>query len=116
MDRAANSSPDSPGGHSGYDGNDLAHPLERHGREAGQEGQEEIGAQGDLMVVKLDFKVGDRVQLSELGRSRYRETSRIGTVIKIPKPGSGGGSVEVLFDGNKQPTRIHHSYIELETP
>jgi hypothetical protein len=66
-------------------------------------------------ISRIDFKVGDRVQLSELGRSRYREPSRTGTVIKIPKPGSGGGSVEVRFDGNKQASRIHHSYLE-KTP
>jgi hypothetical protein len=64
------------------------------------------------MIVKSDLKVGDRVQLSELGRSRYREPNRIGTVIKIAKPASGGGSIEVRFDGNKQTSRIHHSYIE----
>ena len=66
------------------------------------------------MVVKPEFKVGDRVQLSELGRSRYKEPDRTGTVIKIAKPASGGGSVEVRFDGNKQASRIHHSYIEIE--
>jgi len=75
-----------------------------------------MGVQGDLMVVKANFKVGDRVQLSALGRSRYKNSSRTGTVVKIPKPASGGGSVQVHFDGNKQTTRIHHSYIEIETP
>jgi hypothetical protein len=74
-------------------------------------------AEGDLMAVKANFKVGDRVQLSELGRSRYKNSSsRTGTVVKIPKPASGGGSVQVHFDGNKQTTRIHHSYIEIKTP
>jgi hypothetical protein len=81
--------------------------------EIGAEGESQIAAQGNLMVVKSDFKVGDRVQLSELGRSRYRKPSRTGTVTKIPKPASGGGAIEVLFDGNKQASRIHRSYIEV---
>jgi hypothetical protein len=34
-------------------------------------------------------------------------------VTKIPKPASGGGAIEVLFEGNKQASRIHRSYIEV---
>jgi hypothetical protein len=67
------------------------------------------------MVVGSDLKVGDRVQLSELGKSRYREPNRIGTVIKLPKPASGSKSIVVRFDGNKQTTKIHLSYVE-KTP
>jgi hypothetical protein len=62
------------------------------------------------------FRVGDRVRLSELGRSGVSKTKvQTGVVFKVPKPSSGGRSVEVIFDGNRAPTRIHRSYIELDS-
>jgi hypothetical protein len=67
------------------------------------------------MVVTTDFRVGERVRLSEVGKSRApRVRTQTGTVVKIPRTKSGGRSVEVLFDGNKLPTRVHRTYIEKE--
>jgi hypothetical protein len=56
------------------------------------------------------FEVGDRIKLSELGKSRSsKATTEYGVVAGIPR---GGRSVRVLFDGNKEPTQLHTSYIE----
>src|SRR5450759_4642175 len=40
MDRQAGRITDPPRGDTGHDGNDPAHPVERHGREACQEGED----------------------------------------------------------------------------
>jgi hypothetical protein len=67
------------------------------------------------MVVGKTFQLGDRVRLSELGRSRApRSQGKVGRIVKIPKSRSGLRIFEVLFDGNKLPTRLHRSYIERE--
>jgi hypothetical protein len=59
------------------------------------------------------FKVGDRVRLSELGKSRSpRVRGQVGKVIVV----KSRYSVEVQFDDNKFPTRIHVSYIEADDP
>jgi hypothetical protein len=55
------------------------------------------------------FKRGDRVKLSELGKSRSHARAEFGTVTSVLK---SGRSVWVLFDGNKRPTPVHKSYIE----
>ena len=61
----------------------------------------------------IELELGDRVRLSELGVSRSRRIKVCtGVVLALPKHESGGGSIGVLFDGNKQPTRLHRSYIE----
>src|SRR5215470_16977814 len=61
-----------------------------------------------------DFRVGDRVQLSKLGRPRFPRTdARVGTVVHIPDPKKGGRMwVRVLFEGRSSPMEIHRSYIE----
>ena len=65
------------------------------------------------MVVTTDFRVGDRVRLSELGKSRAPRTRiQTGTVVKLPNSKSGGRTIGVLFDGNMLPTRLHRTYIE----
>ena len=61
------------------------------------------------------FQIGARVRLNKLGKSRSpRILAETGEVIKLPKPGSGGRAVSVLFDGNKLTTRLHRSYLELD--
>jgi hypothetical protein len=66
------------------------------------------------MTSETDLRIGDRVQLSELGKSRYAKArSMKGTVVKFPR---GGRTVEVLLDGNKLPTRLHRSYVQPEEP
>ncbi len=63
-----------------------------------------------------DFNLGDRVQLSELGKSRNTKARpEKGTVVRVPRRPGGPKSVDVLFDGNKQATTIHLSYIEKES-
>ena len=67
------------------------------------------------MVVTTDFRLGDRVRLSELGKSRAPRTRiQTGRVVKLPKSNSGGTAIGVLFDGNKLPTWLHRTYIERE--
>jgi hypothetical protein len=61
------------------------------------------------------FQVTDRVRLSELGKKRApRARALTGAIVNIPRQKSGGQTVEVLFDGNSRPTRIHRSYIEID--
>ena len=55
------------------------------------------------------FKRGDRVKLSEWGKSRSHVRAEFGTVTSVLK---SGRSIWVLFDGNKRPTPVHKSYIE----
>jgi hypothetical protein len=63
----------------------------------------EIGAQ--------EFCLGQRVRLSELGRARNpKARTQTGRVVGLPAP----SSAEILFDGNKRPTQLHRSYIEVD--
>jgi len=63
----------------------------------------EIGAQ--------EFRLGQRVRLSELGRARTpKAKSQTGRIVGLPGP----SSVDILFDGNKRPTQLHRSYIEVD--
>jgi hypothetical protein len=58
------------------------------------------------------MQVGERVQLSELGTSRSpRSRNKRGTIVKTGKS-SREGPLDVLFDGNERPTRIHSPYVE----
>jgi hypothetical protein len=60
-----------------------------------------------------DFRPGDRVKLSELGEARSpRMLSKTGTIQRVTHHKSGSGGVAVLFDGMKEPCKLHWSYIE----
>ena len=61
----------------------------------------------------IELKLGDRVRLSELGVSRSPKT-RVRTGIVAFPPLTGSSSIGVLFDGNKRPTRVHCSYVEID--
>jgi len=62
----------------------------------------------------IELAVGDRVRLTEVGVSRCPKISiRTGVVVSLPRYDSGSGTVRVLFDGNREPTSIHRSYLEL---
>jgi hypothetical protein len=64
-----------------------------------------------LGVAAKEFRVGQRVRLSELGITRTpKATVRIGTVVGLP----AASTIDVLFDGNKRPTKLHRSYVELD--
>ena len=61
-----------------------------------------------------EFQLGDRVRLTELGIARNpRTTTRSGVVVALPRPKYRSGTVGVLLDGNKRPTAMHRSYVEL---
>lgn len=58
-----------------------------------------------------EFRVGQRVRLSDLGIARTPKcTTWIGTVVGLP----AASTVDILFDGNKRPTKLHRSYVELD--
>ena len=59
------------------------------------------------------WELGDRVRLNELGQARSpKMRGKVGWVVKLPK--SITGAIKIAFDGNKVPSSIHHSYLELE--
>jgi hypothetical protein len=61
------------------------------------------------------FRVGDRVQLSALGIARSPKIkAQNGVVIAVSK--FHAYAIGIVFDGNKAPTTLHRSYLELETP
>jgi hypothetical protein len=62
------------------------------------------------------FQVGDRVRLSELGRSRFPARQTVLGTISVEKRRTGGNSVRVLFDGSKNSVRLHQSFIEPTGP
>jgi hypothetical protein len=57
------------------------------------------------------FHVGDRVQLSELGRSRSPHMHTTGVVVTISRTGT---MYMVLLDGRIRPVQLHWSYLEAE--
>ena len=59
------------------------------------------------------FRVGDRVRLSKLGELRNpRKVVKVGIVVSVKLHKSGTGSVLILFDGRKEPSRLHWTYVE----
>jgi len=66
------------------------------------------------MPSEIYLNTGDRVRLTELGISRCpRIKVRTGSIVALPRYGSGSATVRVLFDGNRVPTTLHRSYLEL---
>jgi hypothetical protein len=61
----------------------------------------------------IELKLGDRVRLSELGASRCPKIKVHTGVVALP-PLTGSASIGIVFDGNKRPTRLHCSYVELD--
>jgi hypothetical protein len=62
-----------------------------------------------------EIKLGDRVRLNELGISRSPKISvRTGVVVALSSRQTRSASLGILFDGNKRPTRVHMSYVELD--
>ena len=61
-----------------------------------------------------DFKIGDRVRLSALGKARSPRSIPTGQIVSLVSRKPGYGSVRVLWDGLKAPRRLHASYIELD--
>jgi hypothetical protein len=66
-------------------------------------------------MTSIELKPGDRVRLNKLGASRSPKIKvRTGVVVALSSHRSGAASIGVLFDGNKRPTTIHRSYVELD--
>ena len=61
-------------------------------------------------MTETNIPIGARVCLNELGRTKTRLKSDRGTVLSRTK----GSGFYVLMDGNKTPTILHRSYIDLE--
>ena len=65
------------------------------------------------MATMTELRPGDRIQLSRLGELRNRRKKvKVGTVLAQKYHKSGSGSVLILFDGMKEPCRLHRSYVE----
>ena len=60
---------------------------------------------------RLEFKVGDRVHLSELGQKHARLSDRKGVVAGLPKCDT---QCRVQWDGLKTPQLLHRTYLERE--
>ena len=59
------------------------------------------------------FSVGDRVRLSELGRSRSPNMTATGVVVSTSRTGT---MYMVLLDGRARPVQLHWTYLDLEIP
>ena len=64
-------------------------------------------------MTSIELKPGDRVRLNELGVSRSPKIKVHTGVVALPRL-TGSAIISVLFDGNKRPTRVHCSYVELD--
>jgi hypothetical protein len=66
-------------------------------------------------MTSVEIKLGDRVRLNELGASRSPKIKvQTGLVVALSGRKSSAASIGVLLDGNKRPTTIHSSYLELD--
>ena len=66
-------------------------------------------------MTSIELKLGDPVRLTDLGASRSPKIRvRTGVVVSLSSRRSGGASLGILFDGNKRPTTLHCSYVELD--
>lgn len=61
----------------------------------------------------VTFNIGERVQLSELGRSRSPLMIRTGVVVSGSRTGT---TYRVLLDGRRRPVLLHWSYLEPVDP
>jgi hypothetical protein len=64
-------------------------------------------------MTSIDFNPGDRVQLNKLGISRSPKTKVRTGVVAMPML-AGSATISILFDGNKRPTRVHCSYVDID--
>jgi ribosomal protein L21E len=61
--------------------------------------------------MKSDFSIGDRIQISALGASRYpRLAGKTGMIVGRS---IYANSVSVRFDGNKSASPFHRDYVEV---
>lgn len=90
--------------------------AERLAREAAATpSSEKQDLQLDEDMTSIELKPGYRVRLNELGVSRSPKIRvRTGTVVALSSRKWRSTSVSVLLDGNRRPTTVHRSYIELD--
>ena len=60
------------------------------------------------------LKIGDRIKLSDLGKSRSPRMTCTGSVVSIRIFRNGFGRVSVLLDGSACPVQLHSTYVERE--
>jgi len=85
--------------------------AERLASEAAAPTAPEQSLQGEGEMTSIEFKLGDRVRLNELGISRSPKIrARNGVVVALFSRGSRSASLSILFDGNKRPTKVHRSH------
>jgi hypothetical protein len=58
----------------------------------------------------IEFRLGQRIRLSDLGKERCKFKTDTGVVVGRNNVGE---SVRVLMDGRKQPQTLHKSYVEM---
>jgi len=56
------------------------------------------------------YRIGDRVRLSELGRTRM--TRNRAMTAKVVGFGRSETTIRIVFDGSSYPVSIHTSYLE----
>ena len=61
-------------------------------------------------MTETQIPIGARVRLNEFGKTKTRMKSDRGTVVSRTK----GNGFYVLMDGNKTPTILHRTYIDLD--
>ena len=88
-------------------------PYEEVGENGNRQGVRMHKSRPDLTYKKPCFRTGDRVRLSELGEIRNpRKVTKAGRILSVAGHKSGSASVLIIFDGLKEPTRLHWTYIE----
>jgi hypothetical protein len=68
------------------------------------------------LMKRNPFEIGDRVHLSELGKSRIRSRSPIGTIVGLGGQRASAESVRVKFDDRRTARRLHFTYLEAIAP
>lgn len=68
--------------------------------------EERFGAMNEI-----EFRIGDRVQLSDLGRLKAKRPDRSGVVVGVSRSGS---QFRVQWDGLKLPYFVHWTFLEPE--
>lgn len=61
-------------------------------------------------MTEIQIPIGARVRLNDIGKTKTRMKSDRGTVVSRTK----GSGFYVLMDGNKTPTILHRTYIDLD--
>jgi hypothetical protein len=65
------------------------------------------------MPDNVEFAIGARVRLSQLGAARSPKMKvRTGVIMALPFHDSGSATVRILFDGQREPRTVHRSYVE----